>query len=65
MKERADLAKSYIESKYNRRRCEETERRDAWEMLEHKMNCLGLSEREKNIIKQDIQHKEAELQRKA
>jgi hypothetical protein len=33
-KERAEIAKNYIESKYNRRRAEETERKDAWEMLE-------------------------------
>jgi hypothetical protein len=30
MKERAEIAKSYIESKYNRRRIEENERKDAW-----------------------------------
>jgi len=34
MKERAEIAKSYIEGKYNKRRNDETERRDAWEMLE-------------------------------
>jgi hypothetical protein len=51
MKERAELAKSYIESKYNKRRCEESERRNAWEMLEHKMSCLNLSDKEKDLIK--------------
>ena len=34
MKERADIAKSYIESKYNKRRTDESERKDAWDMLE-------------------------------
>lgn len=34
MKERAEIAKNYIEGKYNKRRTDETERRDAWEMLE-------------------------------
>jgi hypothetical protein len=34
MKERAEIAKSYIENKYNKRHSDENERRDAWEMLE-------------------------------
>jgi hypothetical protein len=34
-------------------------------MLEHKMENLNLSEREKELIKQDIMHKEAELNRRA
>ena len=34
-------------------------------MLEHKMNHLNLSEKEKELIKQDILHKEAELNRRA
>lgn len=65
MKERADIAKSYIESKYNKRRTDESERKDAWDMLEQKMANLMLSERERDLIKQDILHKEAELNRRA
>jgi len=34
MKERAELAKLYIESKYNKKSKEENERKDAWDMLE-------------------------------
>jgi hypothetical protein len=51
MKERADIAKSYIENKYNKKKNDESERKDAWEMLEHKMNHLNLSEKEKELIK--------------
>jgi serine/threonine kinase 38 len=65
MKERAEIAKSYIENKYNKRKCDDNERKDAWDMLEQKMENLNLSEREKELIKQDIMHKEAELNRRA
>jgi serine/threonine kinase 38 len=65
MKERAEIAKNYIESKYNKRKCDETERKDAWDMLEQKMSNLNLNEKEKDLIKQDILHKEAELNRRA
>lgn len=34
-------------------------------MLEQKMSSLMLSEKEKELIKQDILHKEAELNRRA
>lgn len=59
------MAKNYIETKYNKKRCDENERKDAWGMLEQKMENLNLSEREKELIKQDIMHKEAELNRRA
>jgi hypothetical protein len=36
----------------------------AWEMLVKKMEKLNLSEAEQDLIKQDILHKEAELNRK-
>ena len=36
----------------------------AWQMLQRKMDNLKLSENEKDLIKQDILHKEAELNRK-
>jgi len=65
MKERAELAKLYIESKYNKKSREENERKDAWDMLEQKMSALKLSDHEKELIKQDILHKEAELNRRA
>jgi hypothetical protein len=36
----------------------------AWDMLSKKMARLNLSEAEQELIKQDILHKEAELNRK-
>lgn len=36
----------------------------AWDMLQRKMQNLNLSEAEQELIKQDILHKEAELNRK-
>lgn len=36
----------------------------AWEKLTQKMIMLNLSEAEQDMIKQDILHKEAELNRK-
>lgn len=59
------MAKLYIESKYNKKSREEYERKDAWDMLEQKMSALKLSEHEKELIKQNILHKEAELNRRA
>ena len=64
MKERAENAKAYIEGKYNKLQSNERERKEAWDMLESKMANLNLSEKEKELIKQDIMHKEAELNRK-
>lgn len=73
-KERADAAKAYIEGKYSKLRNEELERKEgksksfiillAWDMLETKMENLKLTDTEKELIKQDILHKEAELNRR-
>lgn len=64
MKEKAENAKAYIEGRYNKLKTNERERKEAWDMLESKMQHLNLSETEKELIKQDIMHKEAELNRK-
>ena len=55
--------KAYIESKYSRMRNEEIEKKEAWDKLMLKMDQLNLSAQEKELIKQEIQHKEAELYR--
>jgi len=36
----------------------------AWDKLSEKMNMLNLSEAEQELIKQDILHKEAEINRR-
>lgn len=64
MKEKAENVKSYIESKYSKLKKDEMVRKEAWDMLKSKMHNLNLSETEKEIIQQDILHKEAELNRK-
>lgn len=64
MKEKAENVKAYIESKYNKLKSNEQMRKEAWDMLEDKMDHLNLNETEKEIIKQDVLHKEAELNRR-
>jgi len=39
------------------------EKKEAWDKLMIKMDQMNLSEQEKELIKQEIQHKEAELYR--
>lgn len=51
MKEKAESAKAYIESRYSKLKTNERERKEAWDMLESKMNHLNLSETEKELIK--------------
>ena len=64
MKDRAESAKHYIESKYQKLKKDESNRKQAWDILQQKMLKLGLSGAEQELIKQDILHKEAELNRK-
>ena len=65
MKDRAESAKAYIESKYQKLKKDESNRKQAWDILQHKMQKLNLSGAEQELIKQDILHKEAELNRKS
>jgi len=64
MKDRAENAKAYIEGKYHKMKSDESNRKQAFDILEHKMQKLNLSGAEQELIKQDILHKEAELNRK-
>jgi serine/threonine kinase 38 len=64
MKDRAESAKAYIESKYQKLNKDESNRKQAFDILHHKMQKLNLSGPEQELIKQDILHKEAELNRK-
>ena len=43
--------------------CIPTEQKEAWDKLMVKMDQMNLSKQEKELIKQEIQHKEAELYR--
>lgn len=74
-KDKAEKAKAYIESKYRRMGDEESQRKEgnsilllfymvAWQKLNEKMVQLNLSEAEQELIRRDILHKEADLNRK-
>ena len=52
-----------LKSKYAKQKNEEIEKKEAWDKLMVKMDQMNLSEQEKELIKQEIQHKEAELYR--
>lgn len=64
MKDRAENAKAYIEGKYQKLKKDESNRKLAFDILQTKMQKLNLSGAEQELIKQDILHKEAELNRK-
>ncbi len=54
------IAKSYIEKKYSLKKEKEVEQKKDWEIFNKKINELNLSEKEKEMIKSDVLHKEAE-----
>ena len=62
-RERAEAAKAYIQNKYSRLKKEDSEKKIIWDELNSKMKNLNLSEPEKQIIKQEILHKDAEQMR--
>lgn len=62
-RERAEGVKAYIEGKYAKQKNEEKEKKEAWDKLLTQMDRMQLSAHEKELIKQEIQHKEAELYR--
>ena len=46
MKDRAESAKAYIESKYKKLKKDESNRKQAWDILSHKMAKLNLTHAE-------------------
>jgi serine/threonine kinase 38 len=61
--EKAQFAKSYIEMKYSKKKKEEAEKLQEWELINNQMDKLGLSATEKKIFKSELMHKEAEILR--
>jgi serine/threonine kinase 38 len=61
--ERVNIAKSYIEKKYSMKKEKEEEKKKNWEHFEKKMDECNLSTKEKDLIKKDVLHKEAEMMR--
>ena len=58
--EKAQFAKTYIEMKYSKQKREESEKKIEWDELNRRMDEMGLSAVEKQMIKEEILHKEAE-----
>ena len=61
--ERVNIAKSYIEKKYSMKKEKEEEKKKDWDFFNKKMDELNLSNKEKELIKKDVLHKEAEILR--
>ena len=61
--ERVNIAKSYIEKKYSLKKEKEEEKKKDWDFFNKKMEELNLSTKEKELIKKDVLHKEAEFLR--
>ena len=61
--DKAQAAKQYIERKYSKLKENEEERKSEWKELQKKMTELQLTVTEKNLIKHEIMHKEAIIQR--
>lgn len=73
--ERVNIAKSYIEKKYSLKRSKEEEKKNSnlqklkilifkdWDFFNKQLDDLKLSEKEKDLIKKDVLHKEAEYLR--
>ena len=62
-RERAEAAKAYIQGKYLKLKRQDSAKKEGWEELNHRMTSMNLSEVEKQLIKQDILHKDAEQMR--
>ena len=59
-KDKAQAAKAYIEGKYSKRKKQDSERVEDWDLLSQKMRELNLNSHEQSLIKQEILHREAE-----
>lgn len=64
-REKVETAKSYIEQKYLRIKDQEERKRHDWDEFYKKLSQIGLSALEKDMIKQQVLHKEAELLRQS
>lgn len=61
--ERVIIAKSYIEKKYKMKKLEEDKKREEWELFNKKLMEYNLPNNEKELLKQDVLRKEAEILR--
>ncbi len=61
--ERVQVAKNYIEKKYQMKRKKEVENQKEWKQFINKLNELNIAVNEKELIKKEVQQKEAEVLR--
>jgi serine/threonine kinase 38 len=61
--DRVQIAKSYIEKKYRMKQMKEEEKKKEWEIFNKRLEELNLSFKEKDLIKKDALHREAEFLR--
>ena len=62
-KEKAEIAKMYIQDKYQKLLEEEKQKQEYWDKQVNKMKDVNLTKNEQLLIKQDIFHQEALLNR--
>jgi len=61
--ERVQIAKNFIEKKYQMKRKKEEESQKEWKMFLDKLNELEISTKDKDLIKKEVLQKEAEMLR--
>jgi len=61
--ERVQIAKNFIEKKYQMKRKKEEESQKEWKMFLDKLNELNISTKDKDLIKKEVLQKEAEMLR--
>jgi len=58
--ERVNIAKSYIEKKYSIKKIKEESKKKDWDLITSKLNNLNLPESQKEELKKNFLHQEAE-----
>jgi serine/threonine kinase 38 len=61
--EKVEAAKNFIEQRYSKMLYQEKQKKEYWEMLNKKMESLGLSNAQQTQIKNDVTHEEAKILR--
>ena len=62
-KDKANAAKAYIEAKYSKLKQSEEEKKQGWSELQAKMDEMTLSNKEQQLIRQEILQREAQQMR--
>jgi len=62
-KEKVEVLKSYIEKKYNKLKEEDQIKKEVWESIKIEMEKLNLTNDEQELVKSEILHHEALINR--